>query len=317
MPRLLLVALAFAACTAAPPPARPPLELAPFLALRNEHFPGAAKVLTGFAAPDDDPQLRVGDAALLGLEVHRGNSSERLLLLLEVADLGWKPAAGVRIEGAPAAAPGVLYRVSQTFTVTATKTRISGDQRTTDEPEVRTHRIFPVQMRLQRLDAAGTPQRDSTVTLFEEPLATGWWPYATPDASQRDLDMALALTMSLQELAGRDAVLQELLFRIVDEPSLWSVATHLGVGVKLCWGNERNPPRVVAVDHDPALGDEVRSTMVDLHVNGDAAAWVTLLVARPRGASRACGGLVGAIAQHATEPDRLAVVRLLATRRGK
>jgi hypothetical protein len=136
------------------------------------------------------------------------------------------------------------------------------------------------------------------------------------DASAHDSDMAFALTMSLQELAVRDAVLQELVFRVVDEPSLWSVATHLGVNVQLRWGDDRYPPRTVAIDHAPELGDEVRSAMFELRVNGDSAAWVTLLVGKPRGAMRACGGLIGAIAQHPADPERLAVVRLLATRRG-
>ena len=315
--RDVVFACVLAGACASPPPTRPPLELAPFLTLRAEHFPGAANVLTGFAAPDDDPQLRVGDAALLGLEVHRGSHSERLLLLLEVVDLGWKNATNVTIDGVSQQAPASFrYRPAQSFTVTTTRSGGPPPDGTPAEPDVRTHTVHPVQLRLQRSDAAGTPQRTSTITLFEEPLATGWWPYTQQGATPRDRDMAFALTMSLQELAGRDPVLQELLFRVVDEPSLWSVATHLGVNVVMRWDDARHPPRTVAVEHDRALGDEVRSTMIDLVVNGDSAAWVTLLVARPHSGSRACGGLVGAIAQHASESDRLAVVRLLATRRG-
>lgn len=320
MHRLPLLACALvAACAASPPAPRPPLELAPFLALRESHFLGAPGVLAGFAPSDDDPSMRVGDAALLGLELHHDGTIERQLVLLEVENLMWKPAeATVTVGGVtkPATEP-VYYRPTQGFTITTTSPPPKGDPDGDPKVQTRTHSVHPLQVRLQRLDAAGKPLRTSSVTLFEEPLATGWWPYTEAAPSPHDFDMAFALTMSLQELAGRDPVLQELLFRVVDEPSLWSVATHLGVNVVLSWDTETHPPRPVAIELPPALGTEARSSTMELKVNGDTASWVTLLVTKPTGASRACGGLVGAIAQHPTDAKRIAVVRLLATRRGK
>jgi hypothetical protein len=296
----LVLLLAFAAC-AAPPEPRPPLELAPFRALRPSHFPGAPSLLAGFAAPDDDPSMRVGDAVLLGVEVHTRDAASRQLVLLEVTGLPMQ-------EAAPGEPPA---RQSSVVTVDASVRREDGT--TTTEPRI--HAVRALQVRLTRCDAAGNRLRRSDVVLYEELLATGWWPFTTNDNDVRDADLATALTTSLQDLASRDAVLQEVLFQIVDEPSLWSVATNLGLGIELRAAAPRQPP-IVPLDGIDTAGAEVRTAAFELRVNGDAASSVQLLVTKPRGATRVCGGLLGAIAQHPTDRERLTVVRLLATRRG-
>ena len=304
--------LALAACGAAPAPPRPPLDLAPFTALQPSHFPGAAAVLSGFAPDDDDRSMRAGDAALLALEVHRDGEIERLLVMLEVASIPWQPARDVVVNGIPQPDnAGMFFRPSRIFTVTVTRT--PSEPGTAPEVAERQHRVHPLRMRLQHLDAAGRPLRSSEATLYEEPLATGFWPYARTDASPAATDLAFALTMSLQELAENDAVLQDLLFRVVEPPGLFSIAAHFGVTLTMRWSPVA--PDAPPIDV-PGFPHEVRPASLDLVVNGATAAWVTLFAAAPRGATRACGGLVGAIARHPTEPDRLAVVRLLATRRG-
>jgi len=312
LPAVALVVASLAMGCAAPPP-RPPLVLEPFTALRPEDFPGAPSVLSGFATEDGSTPMRIGDAALLGLEVHRDGWIERQLLLLEVADLHWRPAQGVVINGvARPDGGGVKVRPSHTFTITWT-TRPAADADAEPEVEQRSHAVNPVDVRLTRLDAAGRSLGTSVATLYEQPLATGWWPYTQPVRDVVAHDHAFALTMSMQELAARDAVLQDLLFRVVDTPSLWSIATHLGVGVVVKWKATNPPPAPVAVD---GFAGEVRTWPFELQVNGDTASWVTMLVSQPHSGTRVCGGLVGAIAQHPTDPRRLAVVRLLAMRRG-
>lgn len=304
--------LALAACSSAPPPPPPALDLAPILAFDPTKFPGAAAVLTGFAPVDDDPSMRAGDAALLGFEVHRDGAVERQLVLLEVARIPWEPAQGVKINGVPQPDnAGVFFRPSRTFTVTSTRT--DNQPGTAPTVEERLHRIRPLDMRLHRLDAAGQTLRTTKATLYEEPLATGFWPYARNDAKPTATDLALALTVSLQDLATNDAVLQDLLFCIVERPSLWSIATNFGVAVTMKWSAVALGEPSIAVPGFPA---EVRRASLELVVNGTTAAWVTLLAAEPTASTRACGGLVGAIAQHPTETGRFAVVRLLATRRG-
>lgn len=313
LPAIALVVASLAAGCGAPPPPRPPLVLEPFTALRPEYFPGAPSVLSGFATGDDSTPMRIGDTALLGLEVHRDASIERQLLLLEVVDLHWRPAQNVVINGVPRPdGAGVKVRSSRTFTITWTPKPMA-DAGAAPEVEQRSHAVYPVDVRLTRFDAAGISLGTSVATLHEQPLATGWWPYTQPDLDLVAFDHAFALTMSMQELAARDAVLQDLLFRVVDQPSLWSIVTHLGVGVVVKWEATKAPPAPVAVD---GFAGEVRTWPFELQVNGDTASWVTMLVSQPHGGTRVCGGLVGAIAQHPTDQGRLAVVRLLATRRG-
>lgn len=293
--------LALAGCASNAPV--PPLELAPLRTLRPSHFPGADAVLAGFAPADHDPSMRVGDAVLLGVEGHHRGGSERQLVLLEVTGLPMQ-----------AATPGQrAMRQTSRVTVDATVRRSDTGETV---PAQRVHDVRALQVRLTRCAADGSVRRTSDVVSFEELLASGFWPYTGPDDDVRAGDLAAALTAALQELAARDAVLQELLFAAVDEPSLWSVATHLGLGIELRFA-PRAIPSTVALGED--LGPdaaELRRVSLALLVNGRAAADVQLLVAKPRGALRVCGGLVGAIVQHADDPERLTVVRLLATRRG-
>lgn len=109
-----------------------------------------------------------------------------------------------------------------------------------------------------------------------------------------------------------DPNLKELLFRIVDAPSVWSIVTSFGVALNLAWAIPPGPMRADV----PWFAGEVRRAQMTMRINGTIAAWVDLFVARPDGATRVCGGLVGAIARHPTERGRMAIVRLLATRRG-
>jgi hypothetical protein len=289
------VCVVLAACASPPASQRMPVDVAPFAALQAADFLGASAVLAAFAAPDDDPKMRVGDAALFGVELRREGSVDRLLVLLEIED---------------------LIRETHGFTVTTTSAPANGGPDVAAEAARRTYRAHPVKVRLRRLDAAGKPSRASSATLYDEPMATGLWPFAQRDAPQRAVDMATALLLTLQRLAENDAVLKDLLFRVVDAPSVWSVATRLGIHVALEWVTDQFPPQAVAVELPSALGPEARSALLAVKVNGDPALGVHVIMVKPAGASRVCGGIVGAVAQHPRHPERLAVVRLLATRRG-
>lgn len=296
-PWMVLAALV-SACASAPSE-KPALDLAPFTSFDTAAFPGAARVLTGFAPPDDDPAMRIGDAALLGLELHSDGSVERQLLLLEVHVL---PLADGGSGGAP-------VRLEATTDTTMTLEIPTGSE---PRLERRTWTVHPVDVRMSRHDADGTLRSESIARLYEEMLATGWWPNTTW-GWPRGWHLAHALSLSLQELATTDAVLHDLLFRVVDRPSVWSIATHLGIKVSMVWELAMGePPRRVAF---AGLAAEVGHASCDLRVNGSTAAWLDLFVAQPKGATMVCGGLVGAIARHPTKPGRMAVVRLLATRR--
>ncbi len=288
-------AFVLAAC-AAPPAALPDVDFTSVLAMRPEDFPHPP-IPIGFAAPDDGP-MRVGDAALLGVDIHRDGAIDRQTLLLEVAAIP-RPGTNSR-----------TGRVTQRFTITTTQTKSDGSEPTTEQ---RQWSISQIGMRLSRHTADGTVIASSETLLFEEPLRTGWWPYTLTEPPKRGNDLAFALTLSLQELATGDPLLEDLLFQVVDKPSLLSIATHFGVKVVVSWTNEGALARSIAV---PWFAGEVRNTRCNLRVQGDTAACIDMLVADPRGAHAAGAGLVGLVARHPQDKGRYAVVRLLATRRG-
>lgn len=288
-----------AACATPPEPPPPRVDLAPFVALDAADFPGASSLLTGFAPPDDGP-MRIGDAALLAVALHRGAAVERQLLRLEVVDFP-------RIQSTRGLG---MVRPYQAFTITWTS---QPDANGKSETATRQWNVRPITMRLSRHDAMGHQLRTSEARLFEEAMAAGWWPYTHEGAPQRDRDLAFALTLSLQELATNDPLLQDLLFRVVDKPNLWSLATNLGVHVTLGWqAPEPAPTKVDA----PWFDGVVHRARCEMKLQGAVASWLDMLVTKPRGALAASAGLVGAIARHPHEADRYAVVRLLATKRG-
>jgi len=264
---LLLAGLAACSATVA---VRPADDFTPFTDLRAADFPGAAKILTGWAPPDDDRALRPGDAALFAVAMQRDGDVRRELLLLEVVGFG---AAGRRMR-----------------TATITTTRAGA------EPRHRRIWLHDIEVALRRFDAEGHPVAASEVTLFEEALRSGWWPDADPEASQSDRNHSFAMTMSLQNVIDSDPTLQDLLFVVVDKPSLFSIATHLGVKVNI--QTTTNPHRLREAPPFDGLapGATVAVTDKDLTINGSR---------------------VGAVARNADDPGRTAVVRLLATRRGR
>jgi len=282
-----------AACSSTPGE-RPATDFAPFAALATDDFLGASAMLAGFAPPDDDPAMRVGDAALLGIELHRSATVERQLMLLELCDVPYETTQS-----------GERMRVARTAHVEFVL--VDGSKLAQD------HRVHAVDVALRRYDGAGALLQASVARLYEEPLRVGWWATADTYASVADDMLAFELMRTLQGLADTDPNLQDLLFRVVDKPSVWSVVTRLGVNVSVGWDASKSSRFA------PALAEAsgpVRCAPIKLFVNGDIASWVDLLVGKPRAATMVCGGLVGAIARHPTEPGRMAVVRLLATRRG-
>lgn len=288
----LLLLLLLGACSTAPVE-RPADDDSQLVQLQRQDYPGAAAILSGIAPDDDDVRLRIGDAALFALDLRRGDTITRELLLLEVVGLGMVDDGRRRVR-----------------TATITWTPAGGS------PETQEIVLREVDLALRRFDAAGRPIADSKVVLFEEALRTGWWPDTESDASRREQNLAFAMTMSLQNLIDSDPTLQDLLFVVADKPSLFSIAAHLGVRVNVQTTVDHGRRRELPPFDDLPPATTVRVTNQDLTINGSRALWVDLFVTRPTGALGACAGLVGAVARNADDPERRAAVRLLATRRG-
>jgi hypothetical protein len=278
----------------------------PLAALDPEFFPGARAILEGMAPVDaEDPDLRVGDAALFALEFRRGSEIRRQLMLLEVVGL---PSFDIEVEGKSFRA----RRISQ-FRVT--------QRREGEEPKVTELQLRDVLVRMRRFEADGEEIASVDAVLYEEALAAGWWPDTDPRSSEEEGRLSSVFALTLQNLVNDEPKLRELLFLVVDPPSLWSLATNLGARVVLHSRSIRSVEAEAADGEEDAergdpVEDETRSHVTDISVNGKAALFVDLQIVRPRGATMLSGGLVGAVARHPSDPERTAVVRLLATRRG-
>jgi hypothetical protein len=290
--------LALLVACSAPPGPRPLLDHDLLATIVPADFPGAPALLDGFDAPagDGDGTFRVGDAALFALAVHDGDRVERRLLRLRVLRLA--------LRGKLKMEDGQVLSYKEHTIATATLTAPDGTETAFRIP------VTPLSVELSQCTADGALVRSSRVTLYEEPLRTGMRALGRDDPPT--VARAFLLLHTLQQLGAGDPVLAEQLFAIADRPSLWSVMWHFGVDVRLTSGESTAWRGTVAGD-----GAGAREVLpLDVAVNGASSLWSDLLVAEARPPFALCAGVLGAIARHATDPHRYAVLRLLAARRG-
>jgi hypothetical protein len=296
MSRAPALAALLAACAAAPGP-RPALDLSPLAMIEHATFAGREAILGGFDAPSPAADWRVGDSALFGLEVHRGASVERRLLRLRVARRTGRPRIDLR--------DGRFLEGHQTVRTNVSLRRADG------HATGHTLSLTPIEVQVTHFDADGTERSGSSVELYEELLATGLHPLASGTDEARQIEASLLLFM-LQRLGTADPTLGELLFTVVERPSILSVLWHFGVDVRLV-GHEGRPGT------SPAGVPDARDVAVlplDVLVNGSPALHADIVVAPPRHPYAVTGGVLGAVVRHASDPRRVAVLRLLAARRG-
>src|SRR5262249_50271962 len=153
--------------------------------------------------------------------------------------------------------------------------------------------------------AGGEIVRSSTATLYEELLAHGLRSFGCGDEDPEGCAHAYLLLNSLQGLGTADPVLTEQLFAIADRPSLWSVVTSFGVAIERR-GGALGPWREAT---DAAAA---RALPLDVLVNEAPSLWADLLCGGSKPPFALCAGVLGAVARHATDPQRYAVLRLLA-----
>lgn len=311
----LLACLLAAACAVDTKVAWAP-DVAPLQTFDRSQFPGAAALLAGFAAADAEgaaaqrgaaAQLRRGDAALFGLEVQNGGEVERRLLLLEVVEMP--------IEYAIDDDERLLLELREHRFVEMTWKQRDGASVS------RRYRISPVSIRIRQFDADGRERSATQAEMFEETLQAGFWPLTfdeDDDLIARGLDpidqrmMAVLLLTTVQRLGSGDPTLKKLLFELVETPSILSVIFHFGVDLSIESGSGSPGPAIAGLPG----GEEIRLLPLELRINGSPALHADLALAPPRAPLAVAGGVVGAVARHPSDAGRVALLHLLATRRG-
>jgi hypothetical protein len=129
-------------------------------------------------------------------------------------------------------------------------------------------------------------------------------------AEERSLAGALPALISFFELVQHTEGLEEILYKIVDLPPLWSIVWHVGVRADIRFVSEEiNPARIA--DWGLPGGPEAFYFPVALRLNNHPALKVTLVVTRPVPPLLACGGVLGFVAERPNDPDVYLTLRVI------
>ncbi|MBL8755327.1 MAG: hypothetical protein JNK15_18655 [Planctomycetes bacterium] len=285
----LLGFVLLAACAAVRPADVPTVASAVLVADAARTWPGAGAVLAGFDTRGEGA-LRHGDRVLYGIELARGDAFERRLLLVEVVRDGFPmQRLGSVWFKAPAAAPG---------TFVAPERRIRG-----------------VELALTMFDEHGRElQRSRGGQVPDWVLEAG---FVDDIRAVRAGDAATDAIASVRllwvvQMLQDDAILNGLLRQVASVPLdprlLFRRELRLAPG--FARGRE-----VATVDGMAALGSPFELPF-DMFLNDSLFVRLSATVVPPRGATGVAAGIIGLLAQQATDPGRRLTLQLLACARG-
>ncbi|MCA8972525.1 MAG: hypothetical protein KDC95_22240, partial [Planctomycetes bacterium] len=174
---------------------------------------------------------------------------------------------------------------------------------------------------------AGTRLEASRIAFSADHLSRGLVLSCETGTNEDATDAARELTeglgqlciWSLLEAVRSHAILDALLTRVIETPSLWSLVANLGVDVR-CepdFASARRVGRVaLPTEGEPEPPAEAWELPCKLLVNGALGASCVLLVTKPRSPVHLAGGILRVTAEHPKGHARL-VVELLAARAGR
>lgn len=131
---------------------------------------------------------------------------------------------------------------------------------------------------------------------------------------QRALAGAGPALMSYFSIVQRTAGLEEILFKILDLPSLWSILRRGGVSANFRMESKRIAPADPADWGLPANAPMYHLPLV-LELNKQPALNITLAVTSPQSPLLACGGIIGLQAERPGDKERFLSLRILSARR--
>lgn len=134
------------------------------------------------------------------------------------------------------------------------------------------------------------------------------------EAEQRALAGAGPALMSYFSIVQRTAELEDILFKILDLPSLWSILKRGGVSANFRMESKRIAPA------DPAdWGLPVNAALyylpLVLELNNQPALNITLAVTSPQSPLLACGGIVGLLAERPGDKERFLTLKIVSAQR--
>ncbi len=133
-------------------------------------------------------------------------------------------------------------------------------------------------------------------------------------AEQRALCATFPALMSYFNIVQRTEGLEDLLRKLIESPSLWSLIRHGGVHVDLSFGNG-----LASAPADPADWNVPASAPVYyfpwlLRLNDKPALTITLVTTRPRAPLLICGGVVGLLAEKIGDEHTYMTLRVVSAK---
>lgn len=121
--------------------------------------------------------------------------------------------------------------------------------------------------------------------------------------------------LSYFDLIGHTPGLEDVMYKVVDLPPLWSLVWHGGVNANLDLPSDPVTPALTTVcplpNHPPVYFLPMR-----IKLNGHDALDVTLAVTAPRSPLLACGGVIGLLAQNPADKNNYLTMQIISARRG-
>lgn len=180
----------------------------------------------------------------------------------------------------------------------------------------------------------GLDQAAAAIARIEAHRTTGaayWFGSAPPGAKEvaetRKFDATLTLTLgeeralggaipalfSYAEVVQHIEVLEDIMEKVIQKPSLWSVLGHLGVTVNL-----KTDSKHIRAANLHSLGWALDTPAyyfpMLLDLNQQLALRATFVVTSPRPPLLSCGGIIGLLAEHPADPETYLTLRVISAR---
>ena len=136
--------------------------------------------------------------------------------------------------------------------------------------------------------------------------------HITPD-EERAWAGSIPALLSYFEILQETPGLSDVVFKVVELPSIWSLLRHGGISAGIDFRSERIEPARSAVC---PVSSPAYFLPMGLAINNRPALEVTLLVTEPEPPLLACGGIVGLVAENPKEPHTYVALRVISARHG-
>lgn len=279
--------------------------------------------ITGLDTPSGTNELQPGDTATVLVTFFQKKKQTQWLLHLEAAALDPAKATNkpVTFSVGSAFGPPMKFR-SRPYPV---RLRMAGPFATTgpvqqSKAELKVEQFSVNQdfLALGLDDAAAVLHRWSKITNFSGRVTSKAMVALKPNLEeQRALSATFPALISYFEIIQHTKGLEELLRKLVELPSLWSIVKHRGIHLNLTFHDKVLPWPAVAEDWNLEPAARAHHFPWLMQLNGEPSLKITLVTASPRPPLLICGGVVGVLAEKIGDEETYMTLRLLSVGRKK